>query len=164
MSEQLTIFDILDEPVEEVDKSIFDNTIRAYVMAAIKNMGYTEYFNETTEISIVSMSTSATNKYFPEGCAMMHIYVIGDKATTDIFITNRFALDNHRKWVKGRNYDHRYYKKWHSGMMLHEERLQPNRYTLDQYRSFHFRNKIGDTWFQTYGYDKIITDFYKWGF
>ena len=167
--EQLTIFDILNEPVmiNNHVQDDFDSKIRMYVMAAITNMGYAQYFDDkTTEISIASLSTSDTNKYFPKGCAMMHLYIIGDKATTDLMIVNRFANEKHKDWVEYRNYDHRYYTKYHTGIMLHEERLQPNRYSLEQYRSFHFTHKKGNTWFKFN--DKysgaIIESFFKWGF
>ena len=168
--EQLTIFDILNEPVvinNHSEPEDFDSKIRMYVMAAIKNMGYEEYFDsETNEISIVSLNTSDTNKYLPQGCAMMHIYILGDKATTDLMIANRFANEKHSDWVECRNYDHRYYTKYYTGVMLHEERLQPNRYSLVQYRSFHFTYKRGNTWFKVNEkyVNEIIGNFYKWGF
>lgn len=171
MFEQLTIFDILNEPVavnNHVGQDDFDSKIQKYVMAAIKNMGYANYFDsETIEISVVSLSTSDSNRHFPEGCAMVHLYIISDKATTDLMIVNRFANEKYKGWVECQNYDHRYYKKYHTGIMLHEERLPSNnRYSLEEYRSFHFTCKKGSSWFKfndEYA-DKIIESFYKWGF
>lgn len=171
MMEQLTIFDILDETVSPVaiDYNNFDRRLRMYVMAAIMNMGFTQYFDyEETKISVSTINTSDNNKYFPKGSATMHVYCMSDEATTDLIISNQVALNEHRKWVEGRNYDHRYFKKYYVNILTNENRQDPYYHyvTLGDHIDNHFKHKKSETYFSHAGehIDEIIEGFYKWGF
>lgn len=169
--QQLTIFDVLDEPILNkvvCDINLFGKKLREMVMDAIKFLGYEQSLDESTEIAVFNVVTSANNKYFPEGCAMIDIYLMSNKATGSIMLANKFSLKNHIDWVEYRAYDHRYFKKYLHSLETNEYRAQPNIIPLEHYRSLHFKQKIGDTWFAGTGNDvhsrRMIDDFLNWGF
>lgn len=171
--EQLTIFDILDEPKNDSELSnyeidLFTEKLKRMVLEAVNFLGYEKSFDGSTEISVSSVVTSTNNKYIPKGCAIIDVYLLSNKATGHLKLANQFALQNNFEWVEYRNYDHRYFKKWNHCCMPNEVRDEPNIYSIEHYRGIHYRGKIGDIWFGNTGRSEYsiqrIKDFIEWKF
>lgn len=171
--EQLTIFDILDEPKNDSELTnheinFFAERLRQMVFEAINYLGYEKSFDESTEIAVSNVVTSANNKYFPKGCAIIDIDLLNDKATGKLTLSNKFAIQNNLDWVEYRSYDHRYFKEYSHYCMPNEMRDKSNIYSLEHHREMHYIDEIGGIWFGDTGRNEYsirkIKDFIEWEF